>query len=301
MREQPLSGSLLRKLPPLHQLLHLLLPSAHDTAQLVASIAEDMLADKGQMPVGLAAAGAGGKQEVSPEGPETAVADKISTFRSGTADGTATTKPAKAAPADSRDRAVGGDADTEAGQGPPAASCPSKLPDSTTGSMGAQHRGTTQPVGVALDPAGTAGESASFQAGEALGADIKLLEMLMQQEGETAATPATAETEEPWDAETQQVGEAAGSSNTTTLDGKALAATSRYAEAPAGAFEDSCIGQVDTEQQGQWEARVKRLEVVQGPDASAAGNQEPLAALADAAAGGARKSFRWDCSCLKKL
>eukprot|EP00879_Flechtneria_rotunda_P031575 GHRR01034508.1.p1 GENE.GHRR01034508.1~~GHRR01034508.1.p1 ORF type:complete len:739 (+),score=291.15 GHRR01034508.1:24-2240(+) len=40
LREQPLAGSYLRKLPPLHQILQLLLPSAHDAAHLLTSVAE---------------------------------------------------------------------------------------------------------------------------------------------------------------------------------------------------------------------------------------------------------------------
>lgn len=44
LSEQPLKGSLIRKLPVLHQALHILLPSAHDAAHLLVNVAGHLLA-----------------------------------------------------------------------------------------------------------------------------------------------------------------------------------------------------------------------------------------------------------------
>ncbi|WIA28461.1 hypothetical protein OEZ86_011005 [Tetradesmus obliquus] len=46
LREQPLAGSLLRKLPPLPQLLALLLPASSDSARLLAGVAGELLTAK---------------------------------------------------------------------------------------------------------------------------------------------------------------------------------------------------------------------------------------------------------------
>jgi hypothetical protein len=43
LSEQPLKGSLLRKLPVLRQAIHLLLPSAHDAADFLTGVAADLL------------------------------------------------------------------------------------------------------------------------------------------------------------------------------------------------------------------------------------------------------------------
>jgi hypothetical protein len=295
VREQPLAGSLLRKLPLLHQFLHLLLPSAHDTAQMVASIAADMLTETGQASAGPAAAGADGSQEVRLEELGRAGAEDDTLLGGDTVDGATASETSEGAHPGSRGVATGGDAGIAAGPEPSAARDASKVPDSISTGAGAQPKVLVGSAGVALPPAATADESTSFQAGEALGADIKLLEMLMQQEEGEAAATSTEPKQQPRTAGAGQVGEVTGDSNIPAFEeDKALAASSRHAEAPAGALEDSSMGnRVDTQHQGHKEARQERSGVLQGMGAIAAAKEETGAPLADVAASGARKSFRY--------
>lgn len=308
MREQPLAGSLLRKLPPLHQVLPLLLPSAHDTAQLLASVAEDMLAKKGHSAAESAGTGTAGRQEVLGGQPAPNMPNNLSVSLA--ADGAATTEAVDGAQPGSQGDGMGADTEAAAGQEPAGVSSTGAVFDSASASMGAQDEGATEPAGVALPPADTEGESAAYEAGEALGADIKLLEMLMQQEGEPAATSATAEAGKGADAAgmagkpqevspaggQQQHGEAATDSaeaGVTAPGDKELAAgSSRFAaEAPAGALEDSYVGVADAEQQEHQGMSAEQREVVEGGAAASAAASE---ATSSAAAGAAYKNFRWE-------
>lgn len=172
--EQPLKGSLLRKLPVLRQALHTLLPSAHDAAHLLADVAAHLLQDSGQAQLDdtaggeqLEAGGAAGALREPPaaagQNASTDLADAVSTQTPETVSAQAAAPEVNAPGLQQTTDSKLGDAVTAAPAGPLLQA--NYLPEDSSSSSSAQHTEATADDVFGADDQSSAAYDVGFGVG----------------------------------------------------------------------------------------------------------------------------------------